>query len=96
MTAAVTMMMTMTMLAQAAVLDVARLLTRATHKEVQGVHRGTKHHLQVVQRRAKVNVLLRHRSLQMKRGHTLEPHPGELSDLQYSKRVPILNDVQKV
>lgn len=29
-------------------------------------------------------------------GHTLEPHPGELGSLQYSKCVPVLNDVPKV
>jgi sensor domain CHASE-containing protein len=44
-TTAVAMMMTMTMLAQAIVLDVARLLTQAIHKEVQGVHQGMKHRL---------------------------------------------------
>jgi hypothetical protein len=91
MTMAATTAMTMTMLAaQAAVLDVAHLPTRANHKE------ATKHHLQVVQRRAKGNVLLHRRSHQKKWGQTQEHHPGELGSVQHSKQVSVLNDVRKV
>jgi hypothetical protein len=61
--------------ARAAVLDVACLSTRATHKEVQGVHRAMKHSLQVVQRRAEGNVLLHQRNLHKKRGADLRTSP---------------------
>jgi hypothetical protein len=58
-------MATTMMAAPAALLHVARVPTRATDKEIQGVPLATKHRLQA---RAKGNVHQRRRSLQKKRG----------------------------
>jgi hypothetical protein len=64
MTMAAAMATTM-MAAPVALLHVARVPTRATDKEIQGVHLATKHRLQA---RTKGNVHQRRRSLQKKRG----------------------------
>jgi hypothetical protein len=56
----VVVMATTMMAAPAALLHIARVLTQATNKEIQGVHLATKHRLQA---RAKGNVHQRRRSL---------------------------------
>jgi hypothetical protein len=76
------------MLAQVAFLNIAYLPMQATHKEVQVLHQATKHRLQVVQRRAKGNVLLRRRSLQKKRGIPLNHTPESWAAFNIANEFP--------
>jgi hypothetical protein len=62
--------MAMAMMAATSALHLARVRTRATHKEVQGVNRATKHRLQA---RAKGNVDPHQRRRKL-RGTNLPPN----------------------